>query len=79
MSHLKYNSYPGFGEEVFKSAHYSTAVRIPAGDKVEISGQGGWDRTTSKVHADLDIEINQVNPLINPTVWRATILVMNVY
>lgn len=64
MSHLRYNSYPGFGEEVFEAAHYSTAVRIPAGEKVEISGQGGWDRATSKVHADLDEEINQVPLLV---------------
>lgn len=39
--------------------HYSQAVRIPAStplDRVEISGQGGWD-TTLAVPDDLDAEI----------------------
>jgi enamine deaminase RidA (YjgF/YER057c/UK114 family) len=32
---------PGYGETLRKGRHYSQAVRI--GDRVEISGQGGWD------------------------------------
>jgi enamine deaminase RidA (YjgF/YER057c/UK114 family) len=32
---------PGYGETFLKNLHYSQAVRI--GDRVEISGQGGWD------------------------------------
>ena len=32
---------PGYGERFQKALHYSQAVRI--GNRVEISGQGGWD------------------------------------
>lgn len=32
---------PGFGETALAERHYQQAVRI--GDRVEISGQGGWD------------------------------------
>ncbi|TRW79376.1 hypothetical protein FK535_22560 [Mycolicibacterium sp. 018/SC-01/001] len=32
---------PGYGEMLRSELHYSQAVRI--GDRVEISGQGGWD------------------------------------
>lgn len=32
---------PGYGESALDSLHYSQAVRV--GDRVETSGQGGWD------------------------------------
>jgi enamine deaminase RidA (YjgF/YER057c/UK114 family) len=32
---------PGVGEHMLKTLHYSQAVKI--GNRVEISGQGGWD------------------------------------
>jgi enamine deaminase RidA (YjgF/YER057c/UK114 family) len=32
---------PGYGETMLAERHYHQAVRI--GDRVEISGQGGWD------------------------------------
>src|SRR5690349_21713581 len=32
---------PGFGDKAWENLHYHQAVRI--GDRVEISGQGGWD------------------------------------
>ncbi|GAA1869500.1 Rid family hydrolase [Asanoa iriomotensis] len=32
---------PGYGETQLANMHYQQAVRI--GDRVEISGQGGWD------------------------------------
>lgn len=32
---------PGYGDRMLELMHYSQAVRI--GDRVEISGQGGWD------------------------------------
>jgi len=32
---------PGYGETLHKALHFSQAVRI--GDRVEISGQGGWN------------------------------------
>jgi enamine deaminase RidA (YjgF/YER057c/UK114 family) len=33
--------YPGYGEYMLNKLHYSQAVKI--GDRVETSGQGGWD------------------------------------
>ncbi|KAL6852293.1 hypothetical protein ACO1O0_006834 [Amphichorda felina] len=41
MSGLKYYSYPGVGEWARDKYSYSQAVRI--GDRIECSGQGGWD------------------------------------
>jgi enamine deaminase RidA (YjgF/YER057c/UK114 family) len=35
---------PGYGPRHLEALHYSQAVRI--GDRVEISGQGGWDDNT---------------------------------
>jgi enamine deaminase RidA (YjgF/YER057c/UK114 family) len=32
---------PGYGDYMLEVMHYSQAVRV--GDRVEISGQGGWD------------------------------------
>ena len=32
---------PGYGETLLANLHYHQAVRV--GDRVEISGQGGWD------------------------------------
>lgn len=36
---------PGYGEKHLALLHYSQAVRV--GDRVEISGQGGWDDDTN--------------------------------
>ncbi|MDV3130323.1 RidA family protein [Mycobacterium sp. 21AC1] len=44
----------GFGEKAFGQLHYSQAVRI--GDRVEISGQGGWDDDLN-IPASLEEEI----------------------
>ncbi|PSN65722.1 putative translation initiation inhibitor [Corynespora cassiicola Philippines] len=57
MSHLKYFNYPGFGEHANKETHYCQSVRID--NRVEISGQGGWDRTTHAIHPDLAAEVDQ--------------------
>ncbi len=35
---------PGYGTRLHDALHYSQAMRI--GDRVEISGQGGWIATT---------------------------------
>src|SRR5688572_33244038 len=32
---------PGYGKRLLETLHYSQALRI--GNRVEISGQGGWD------------------------------------
>jgi len=41
MSHPEFFATPGYGDTQLANMHYSQAVRI--GDRVEISGQGGWD------------------------------------
>jgi enamine deaminase RidA (YjgF/YER057c/UK114 family) len=41
MSAVEFFVTPGIGETMREQRHYSQAVRI--GNRVEISGQGGWD------------------------------------
>ncbi|WP_149540171.1 RidA family protein [Siccirubricoccus phaeus] len=41
MSKPEFFTYPGFGERARETLHYSQAVKV--GNRVEISGQGGWD------------------------------------
>ncbi|WP_197378639.1 Rid family hydrolase [Mycolicibacterium mengxianglii] len=41
MSAVKFFATPGYGETQLANMHYSQAVRI--GDRVDTSGQGGWD------------------------------------
>jgi enamine deaminase RidA (YjgF/YER057c/UK114 family) len=40
-SKVQFFATPGYGERALAELHYHQAVRI--GDRVEISGQGGWD------------------------------------
>ncbi|KAI4162636.1 MAG: hypothetical protein LQ342_003682 [Letrouitia transgressa] len=57
MSHLQYFAYEGFGQRVKRDTHYSQAVRI--GDKIECSGQGGWDPTTEAIPPDVAAQTDQ--------------------
>lgn len=41
MSEVELSITPGYGEKLYKLLHYSQALRV--GNRVEISGQGGWD------------------------------------
>jgi enamine deaminase RidA (YjgF/YER057c/UK114 family) len=41
MSNSKFFATSGYGEKQLAAMHYNQAVRI--GDRVETSGQGGWD------------------------------------
>ncbi|GAA3119387.1 Rid family hydrolase [Nonomuraea salmonea] len=41
MSEPEFFATPGYGDRQLTTMHYNQAVRI--GDRVEISGQGGWD------------------------------------
>ena len=61
MSHLRFSTYPGFGERAARDTHYSQAVRLPspAGDIIQISGQGGWDRDTSEFNPSWGPQIDQ--------------------
>jgi enamine deaminase RidA (YjgF/YER057c/UK114 family) len=45
---------PGYGDTLRRDLHYRQAVRV--GDRVEISGQGGWDEQFN-FPDDLDAEI----------------------
>ncbi|MCC0806221.1 hypothetical protein FPV16_08345 [Methylobacterium sp. W2] len=47
---------PGYGERLRQALHYSQAVRI--GDRVETSGQGGWDDEL-RIPPSLEDEIAQ--------------------
>ncbi|KAK4202116.1 Endoribonuclease L-PSP/chorismate mutase-like protein [Triangularia verruculosa] len=48
-------TYPGHGEILSKEFHYSQAVRI--GNRIEISGEGGWNPTTGAISSSLAEEI----------------------
>lgn len=41
MNQPKFFVTPGYGEYMLNELHFSQAVKI--GDRVETSGQGGWD------------------------------------
>ncbi|OTB09484.1 hypothetical protein M426DRAFT_18124 [Hypoxylon sp. CI-4A] len=57
MSHLPYFAYPGVGERNKERNKYSQAVRI--GDRIECSGQGGWDPETGVFHTEINEQIAQ--------------------
>ncbi|KXX77958.1 RutC family protein in vnfA 5'region [Madurella mycetomatis] len=57
MSHLKYFNSPGFGVVLSDQFRYSQAVRV--GDRIECSGQGGWDPATGQIPSDIAAEMEQ--------------------
>ncbi|KAH7377674.1 putative L-PSP endoribonuclease family protein [Pyrenochaeta sp. MPI-SDFR-AT-0127] len=57
MAHLQYSSYAGVGERNLKLYGYSQAVRV--GDRIECSGQGGWDPKTGEINTAIDAQIQQ--------------------
>ncbi|KAK1254812.1 hypothetical protein MKX08_008807 [Trichoderma sp. CBMAI-0020] len=57
MSNLKYYSYDGVGKRNVEKYSYSQAVRV--GDRIEISGQGGWHPTTGEFKNDVNAQIDQ--------------------
>lgn len=69
MSHLQYFDYEGFGERVRRDTHYSQAVRI--GDRIEISGQGGWDRITEEIPSDITKQIELAFQNVEHTLQKA--------
>jgi enamine deaminase RidA (YjgF/YER057c/UK114 family) len=56
MSHPAFIATPGYGDTQWSQMHYSQAVRI--GNRVETSGQGGWDDDFAFPEA-LETEIGQ--------------------
>ncbi|KAE8143768.1 Endoribonuclease L-PSP/chorismate mutase-like protein [Aspergillus pseudotamarii] len=57
MSHLTYYNYPGVGERNRQNFKYSQAVRIS--DRIECSGQGGWDPNTGEFYKEINAQIDQ--------------------
>ncbi|GAA6020723.1 hypothetical protein JCM10207_002000 [Rhodosporidiobolus poonsookiae] len=59
MSHLQYFNYAGVGERNAKQFKYSQAVRV--GDRIECSGQGGWDPETGSYDGfrEINAQIDQ--------------------
>ncbi|PYI28096.1 L-PSP endoribonuclease family protein [Aspergillus indologenus CBS 114.80] len=56
MSHLKFYAYEGHGVRQQKVFRYSQAVRI--GDRIECSGQGGWDPKTGEFEKEINAQID---------------------
>ncbi|KAF2029263.1 hypothetical protein EK21DRAFT_113157 [Setomelanomma holmii] len=57
MSKPEHIDYEGFGERFQKELNHSQTVHI--GDRIEVSGQGGWDRITEEIPGDLGAEVDQ--------------------
>ncbi|EAU93517.1 endoribonuclease L-PSP [Coprinopsis cinerea okayama7 len=57
MSTLEYFTYDGFAEQLRDGFWYNQAVKI--GDRIECSGQGGWDPATGKLPTSITAEIDQ--------------------
>ncbi|TKX22419.1 hypothetical protein C1H76_5201 [Elsinoe australis] len=60
MSGLPYYNYDGYGKHAVDTYHYSQAVRI--GNRIECSGQGGWDPKTGEIKdglRDINAQIEQ--------------------
>lgn len=78
MSKVEFYATPGYGEMFLSSRHYNQAVRI--GDRVEISGQGGWDDDLN-FPQDLEDEIARAFENVERTLatagatWRDVIAV----
>jgi enamine deaminase RidA (YjgF/YER057c/UK114 family) len=59
---------PGYGQRLHEALHYSQAMRI--GDRVETSGQGGWDDDL-KIPSSIEDEITQAFQNVERTLATA--------
>lgn len=59
---------PGYGQRLYEALHYSQALRI--GDRVEISGQGGWNDEL-EIPGPIDEEIAQAFKNVEQTLATA--------
>ncbi|KAL8982007.1 MAG: hypothetical protein Q9205_003371 [Flavoplaca limonia] len=57
MSQLRYYAYADHGVHLQEINSYHQAVRV--GDRIECSGQGGWNCTSGEMKKDLYEEIDQ--------------------
>ncbi|KAI8632507.1 YjgF-like protein [Xylariaceae sp. FL1651] len=69
MSNLQSYAYPGVGELARKEMSFSQAVRV--GDIIHVSGQGGYDRTSAAISADVNTEIDQAFGNVEHTLQHA--------
>ncbi|RYP91862.1 hypothetical protein DL770_002039 [Monosporascus sp. CRB-9-2] len=57
MADLQYYAYKGVGERNQDRYGYQQAVRV--GDRIECSGQGGWDPKTGVINTEINAQIEQ--------------------
>ncbi|KAK3670339.1 hypothetical protein LTR78_009793 [Recurvomyces mirabilis] len=70
MSNLEYSHYEGYGDYAFETYRYSQAVRVPP-NRVECSGQGGWDPKTGKCLETWQEQIDQAFANVDLTLKTA--------
>lgn len=79
MTTPKFFDTPGYGEITRTQYSYSQALRI--GDRVEISGQGGWDDdftfTADSLEAEIEKAFDNVEKTLNAAgaAWRDVVSV----
>lgn len=69
MSRPEFFVTPGYGEIARTRNHYSQALRV--GDRIEISGQGGWDADFSLSATSLEDEIVKACDNVEKTLAEA--------
>ncbi len=69
MSKLEFFDTPGYGEIARTRNYYSQALRI--GDRIEISGQGGWDADFTLSAKSLEDEIVKACDNVEKTLAEA--------
>lgn len=69
MSKPEFFDTPGYGEIARTRNHYRQALRI--GDRIEISGQGGWDANFALSVTSLEGEIDKACDNIEKTLAEA--------
>lgn len=68
MSKPEFFLTPGYGQKLHDLLHYSQALKI--GDRVEISGQGGWNDDL-EIPQDIETEIQQAFENVERTLAAA--------
>ncbi|OBH14187.1 Rid family hydrolase [Mycobacterium sp. E1747] len=69
MAKLEFFDTPGYGEIARTRNHYRQALRV--GDRIEISGQGGWDADFAMSVISLEEEIAQACDNVAKTLAEA--------
>ncbi|OJZ74883.1 hypothetical protein BRW65_06600 [Mycobacterium paraffinicum] len=69
MAKLEFCDTPGYGEIARTRNHYRQALRI--GDRIEISGQGGWDADFAMSATSLEEEIVRACDNVEKTLAEA--------